>query len=325
MAESKFSFNVLNVGQGSMQLIEEGDLTNIVVDCNISKAPELVRRYLGRRKVDHIDVVALTGTDLDHADPDGFQMLINFVNSRIGQVWYPGYEADTDSWKDMLKLIAGLKERGTKIWKPTAGEIRAVNGLTVRVLSPGAVGADTSNDASLVLKIMGDEVGILLPGDCESEERWKAIIKAYGHWLPSQILVAPHHGSKNGCVEAAIELIAPEYTVISCGEDNQHDHPDDEAVEIYQEHTSQEVYITHEVGTLLFESDGKTITKVVPNAGQDEAGRKLAETMVKRLAGRAARPTTTRPLGSAATLGDAVRQARPHQNAPQDRVGFGRV
>src|SRR5262249_9397616 len=139
--------------------------------------PELVRRYLGRRKVDHIDVVALTGTDQDHADPNGFQMLINFVEGRIGQIWYPAYEADTDSWKEMLKLINGLKEKGTKVWKPTAGEIRAVNGLTVRVLSPATGGAETSNDASLVLKITGDDAGILLPGDCESEERWHAIIK----------------------------------------------------------------------------------------------------------------------------------------------------
>ena len=46
MAEAKFSFSVLTVGQGSMQLIEEGDDTNIVFDCNISGAPEYVRRYL---------------------------------------------------------------------------------------------------------------------------------------------------------------------------------------------------------------------------------------------------------------------------------------
>lgn len=325
MAETKFSFNVLNVGQGSMQLIEEGDLTNIIVDCNISKAPELVHRYLRRRKVDHIDAVALTGSDLDHADPDGLQMLINLVEGRIGQVWYPAFDADTDSWKAMLKLIEGLKAKGTKVWTPTAGEIRMVNGLAVRVLGPVAAVSGTSNDASLVLKITGDDVGILLPGDCESEDRWNDIIKNYGHWLPTHILVAPHHGSKNGCVEKAIELIAPEYTVISCGEDNQHDHPDDEAVEIYEQHTSGAVYVTHEVGTLLFESDGKTITNVVPNAGEDDAGRKLAEGMVKRLAGRARRPETMRTLGTATTLGDAVRGARPHQNAPQDRVGFGRV
>jgi competence protein ComEC len=309
MAETKYSFNVLDVGQGSMQLIEEGDLTNIVVDCNISKAPEFVRRYLGRRKVGHIDVVVFTGTDQDHADAEGFQMLINFVGGRINQVWYPAYEADTDNWKAILKLIDGLKEKGATVWKPSAGEMRTVNGLTVRILSPEAGASGTSNDASLVLKFTGDNVSI----------------KNYGHWLPAQILVAPHHGSKNGCVEAAIELIAPEYTVISCGEDNPHGHPDDEAVKVYEKYTSVAVYITYKDGSVLFESDGKTITNVVLDAGEDEAGRKLAESRVKRVDGLAKRPGTTRTVGTVATLGDAVRGARPHQNAPQDRVGFGRA
>ena len=36
MPEAKFSFSVLNVGQGSMRLIEEGDDTNVAIDCNIS-------------------------------------------------------------------------------------------------------------------------------------------------------------------------------------------------------------------------------------------------------------------------------------------------
>lgn len=323
MAETKFSINVLNVGQGSMQLIEEGDRTNIIVDCNISKAPELVHRYLRRRKVDHIDVLAFTGTDQDHADADGFQTLINVVDSKISQVWYPNYAAETDNWKAILQLIEQLKKTGTTVWKPTAGDLRTINGLTVKVLSPHPDDSDTSNNASLVLKITADQVGVLLPGDCESEERWQHIIKYFSKFLPSHILVAPHHGSKNGCVEAAIALIAPEYTVISCGEDNQHGHPDDEAVEIYREHTTGAVFITHEVGTLLFETDGKTITNIVPNAGQDDAGRKLAESMVKRLAGRRPRSTTPTVLGTASTLAAGVREARPHQSAPRDRVGFG--
>jgi len=62
---------VLNVGQGSVQLIEEGDDTNIVIDCNLSGAPEYVRRYLGRRKVDHLDLLIFSGTDQDHAERRG--------------------------------------------------------------------------------------------------------------------------------------------------------------------------------------------------------------------------------------------------------------
>lgn len=65
MAEAKFSCSVLDVGQGSMQLIEQGDEVNIIVDCNICGAPEFVLRYLGRRKVDVVDLLVLSGTDQD--------------------------------------------------------------------------------------------------------------------------------------------------------------------------------------------------------------------------------------------------------------------
>lgn len=323
MAESKFSFSVLNVGQGNMQLVEEGDTTNIVVDCNISKAPELVRRYLGRRNVDHIDVIVLTGTDEDHADPEGLRMLINKTQGKIGEVWHPDFQADTDSWKEVLKILVDLKKNGTKIWMPKAGDMRTINGLTIKILSPHPEDSDTSNNASIVLSVAADQVSILLPGDCESEQRWNNIVKYFGKWLPSNVLVAPHHGSMNGCVEAAVKLIAPEYTVISCGEDNQHGHPHDEAVEIYERHTSKEVLITHEVGSILFETDGLAITQVITDAGQDPAARKT-ESLVKRLPGKATRRTSTGGQSEPAkTIGAAVSAARPYQSPPRDRIGFG--
>src|SRR5689334_12599276 len=109
MPEAKFSFSVLDVGQGSMQLIEEGDQTNIVIDCNISGAPEYVRRYLGRRKVNHLNLLIFSGTDQDHADYNGFQMLVNKTNGSIGEIWYPDFPAETDNWKEVLKLINELK------------------------------------------------------------------------------------------------------------------------------------------------------------------------------------------------------------------------
>jgi hypothetical protein len=52
MPESEFSGSIPDVGQGSLQLIEQGDDFNIIIDCNICKAPEHVLRYLGRRIAD---------------------------------------------------------------------------------------------------------------------------------------------------------------------------------------------------------------------------------------------------------------------------------
>jgi len=108
--ESKYSFSVINVGQGSLQLIEEGDRINIVIDCNLQAAPEFVVRYFGRREVKQIDLLILSGTDADHADADGLEFLKK--NWEIKRLWYPDFQKDeeTDNWKKVRKMISELQD-----------------------------------------------------------------------------------------------------------------------------------------------------------------------------------------------------------------------
>jgi len=325
MAESKFSYSVLDVGQGSMQLIEQGDETNITIDCNIAGAPEFAKRYLGRRNVDHINLHIFSGKDQDHADAEGFRMLINKTNGDIREVWYPTFKVDTDNWKAILEMIEELKKKGTVVRNPKAGDFFKFNLLGVKVLSPHPTDSDTSNNASLVVKIIGDDVSFLGPGDCESEDRWLNIIKYFRSWLPSNILLAAHHGSSNGCVEEAVEIIAPEYTVISCGEDNAYGHPHADALKVYIKHTSKKVYITHQVGSILFESDGKMITNVVVDAGQDPDGRKAVEAIAGQGPRRPSIGGSLATSAPAATLKDAVEKARPTGEPSTKKVAFGQA
>ena len=62
----------------------------------------------------------------------------------------------------------------------------------------------------------------------------------------------------------------PEYSIISAGEDNQYGHPHGSVLKLVQKYTREKVFITYEDGSILFESDGKTIVNVIPNAGQDD-------------------------------------------------------
>ncbi len=273
MAESKFSCSILDVGQGSLQLIEQGDDFNIIIDCNICKAPEHVLRYLGRRKVRQVDLLILSGTDQDHADADGLEMLWNRFGTEIKRVWYPNYPATTDNWRQIKRVFKKMEEAGVEVYSPSAGEEGAFGQLKFKVLSPHPDESDTSNNTSIVVKITAGEVSFLFPGDCE-DDRWQSIVKYFERHLPADVLLAPHHGSHNGCVERAIELIAPQYTVVSCGKDNQFGHPDKEALAIYRKYSRKAVYITHEVGSVLFECDGRSITNVVLDAGRDDDGKK---------------------------------------------------
>ena len=94
----------------------------------------------------------------------------------------------------------------------------------------------------------------------------------------------------------------PEYSIVSAGEDNKYGHPDKSILTLLKKYTRKEVYITCEHGSVLFESDGKTIVNVVPNAGQDDEGKKEEVREVAAAFGRRA-PVFVSPSG---TLSAAV-------------------
>jgi competence protein ComEC len=301
--EAKYSFSVLNVGQGSLQLIEEGNVINIVIDCNLQSAPEFVVRYFGRRKVKVIDLLILSGTDEDHADSDGLEFLKK--NYEIKRIWYPDYVKDTDNWRKVLKLIADLELTGTIVETPKAGHSFNLGTLNLKVLSPHDDDSNTSNNASIVVRIIADEVTAVFSGDCESL-RWDSILKYFEDHLPAHIFLVPHHGSANGCTEEVLIAVNPEYSIVSAGEDNKYGHPDPSIVKLLKKYTRDKFYITHEHGSVLFESDGKTITNVVTDAGQDDDGKKSVTVVASRLQSRApmfvARTGMLNAVASAASI-----------------------
>lgn len=271
MSETEYSFSVLNVGQGNLQLIEEGDRVNIVIDCNLQSAPEFVARYFGRRKVKLIDLLIMSGTDADHADADGLEFLKN--NYEIKRIWYPEFDKGTDNWKKVRKLITELEKGGAIVETPKAGHNFSIGTLNLKVLSPHDEDSNNSNNASIVVQITGDKVTALLTGDCESQ-RWDNILKYFKDRLRSNVFLVPHHGSDNGCTEEVLKAVDPEFTVISAGKDNKYGHPDKSTLKLLKKYTRKEVFITYEDGSVLFESDGEEIVNVVKNAGQDDEGKK---------------------------------------------------
>lgn len=264
------SLSVLDVGQGNCQLLQDVSGPNIVFDCNLKSANEFVLGYLIGRGVETIDLLVLTGTDEDHADADGLKMLRN--NFTIKRVWYPDFKKDSDNWRKVRRTLRSMeKDDGVVLETPEAGHDWRIGEFDLKVLSPHEDDSDTSNNASIVVKVSFGDVGLLFPGDCENE-RWENIVKYFGDDLPSEILLASHHGSTNGCYEPALEAISPRYTVISVGEDNQYGHPDDEAVKLYEEHTREKVFQTKDDKTILFEFDEENVTEYFVDAGdQGEA------------------------------------------------------
>jgi competence protein ComEC len=64
-------------------------------------------------------------------------------------------------------------------------------------------------------------------------------VKYFGKSLASDILAAPHHGSKNGISREAMALINPHSVLISAGVNNQYGHPDTEATNLFGTYSEQ--------------------------------------------------------------------------------------
>ena len=112
---------------------------------------------------------------------------------------------------------------------------------------------DSSNDSSIVLRLTGLGPGgfsYLITGDTENP-RWEVINKIYGNALASDVMAAPHHGSKNSTNAETLILVGPNTVLISAGVDNQYGHPDREAVSAYVR-VAKHVFITKVNGGMSF-------------------------------------------------------------------------
>lgn len=67
-----------------------------------------------------------------------------------------------------------------------------------------------------------------------------------------------HHGSDTSSSMDFLNVIKPDYAVISCGEGNSYGHPNDITIENLSKFTDK-IYRTDLMGTIVFTSDGKSL------------------------------------------------------------------
>ena len=236
----------LYVGQGNFAVVRHGTQA-IAVDSRwlAERSDDIeskVRRFLQRREL--VGVV-LTGLDDDHADPVGLDWLLE--NHTPSWVMYPKYYKDTENAKLVFNVIRKHERRRQATAKPLERVSVRLDRLDSRYLdnlaeefelelfSPHVEDMDSSNNCSIVLKVEGIGPGgfaYLVTGDTENP-RWDRIVELFDEALHSDVLAAPHHGSKNAAHSGMALAVMPDTVLISAGVDNQYEHPDRKAVELY--------------------------------------------------------------------------------------------
>lgn len=244
----------LNVGQGQFVVVT-GDSEAIIVDTSIPLSPAKpiinVKSALADiLKGKNLIGLIITGFDADHFNEIGVKVVLN--KYRPDWIMYPRYFKESkvanagfaaikefEKQKEITKYSISLGENNKRHYSTFSKD------FSFEVFSPHKEDMDSSNNCSLVCKITEKKTGAayLVTGDTENN-RWKNISKIFGASIKSDVLDAPHHGSKNGITSEAIKLIKPDTVLISAGVDNSYGHPDTEAMKIFKSVT-EKVYSTN--------------------------------------------------------------------------------
>lgn len=244
----------LNVGQGQF-IVVTGTSEAFIIDTYVPLNPmadvinvksALAKILQGKGLVG----LLVTGFDADHFNEVGMRIVLN--KYRPNWIMYPKYFKKTqtantcfsliesfESQKPFIRVSVSLLQNALRFYSKLSSDFE------FEVFSPHEADMNSSNNCSLVCKVKELSTGgtYLITGDTEND-RWNSINYYFKNALSSDVLAAPHHGSKNGIASDTLALIRPKTILISAGVDNQYGHPDIEATRLFADYT-QDYYSTN--------------------------------------------------------------------------------
>lgn len=263
---SSFEVHFIDVGQADAALVL-CDGKAMLIDGGNRADSSLIYSYLKQRGVKRLDYMVCTHPHEDHAG--GLAGALNFA--AVGVAYAPVRDYDSEVFRDFRKY---LEKQGVTLTVPKAGEKFRLGSAEVSVVGPadGETGAKLNN-TSIVLRIAYGNTSFLFTGDAEREEEL-AILEA-GYELQSTVLKVGHHGGATSTTYPFLREVAPEYAVISVGEDNSYGHPTEDVLSRLRD-ADVEVYRTDRQGTVVCRSDGESVS--FEAGGRGDAGVQEAET-----------------------------------------------
>ncbi|WP_031584465.1 ComEC/Rec2 family competence protein [Selenomonas bovis] len=257
--QGTISIKMLDVGQGDAILIQTQEQTVLIDTSDVDERDKL-RAQLAKAGVKKIDKVILTHPHADHIG--GMEVLLD-GSYEIGSIYDNGMPSTS---KLYLSYMKKAKARGIPHHALKAGDVLDFGGgAQFKVLSPEESLVQKGqqkgykhdpNNESVVGRLTFGQFAMLFTGDAEKEAE-ASIAARYGSELKSQVLKAPHHGSKTSSSAAYLRLVQPETCVISCGAGNDYGHPHKETLKKYAAIHAM-TYETDKNGTITITSDGKS-------------------------------------------------------------------
>jgi competence protein ComEC len=232
----------MDVGNGNAAIIQFPGNKRMLIDGggfssdHFDVGRMVVATTLWKLKLKRVDYLVLTHPQSDHMN--GLRFIAKHFQPE--EFWFNGQRVETPSFKELMNII---QQKGIKVFRPgdLVGE-KTISGVKIEVLHPqdDAQGGKRPyssamlNNQSLVLKLSYGETALLFPGDLEKEGE-EAVVANAGRRLKSDILLAPHHGSRTSCSVPFLKKVMPKVCIISSRSDSYLGFPHPETLETLQD------------------------------------------------------------------------------------------
>jgi competence protein ComEC len=226
-------FTLFDIGQGLAAIVQTQNHT-LIYDTgdkrgDTTMADRVIIPYLRARQIHQVEMLMVSHSDADHA-------------------------SGVATLQQNIKIIQTLSSDLQRIPHSNlcqAGQHWTWDTVEFRVLHPDKIDDySSSNNRSCVLKIQTGKHGILLAGDIEGVVE-NQLSRHYPYILQAEIMVVPHHGSKTSSSPSLLQVVKPQFALISSGYRNRFRHPRPEIVARYQS-IGTTVLNTAETGAIAF-------------------------------------------------------------------------
>ena len=235
----------IDVGQGDATLIDYGQM-EILIDGGDNKAGNTVVSYLSSYVDGPLDYLIATHPDADHVG--GLDDVL--AAFQVNEIIDSGYPATTKTYQ---KYWAAAQAEPDSILTFDEDRVIPLGPDTVLSVIETGDAWTTPNDSSVVCQLICGNVTVLFTGDM-SQTAEQASLSLFGD---VDVLKVAHHGSASSTCKEFLQVVNPEYAVVSYLVGNSYHHPTLKALQrLFDQGTT--VYGTGKSGSIILTTDGQT-------------------------------------------------------------------
>ena len=230
---------LLDVGQGLSVWVRQGkhnmlyDVGNYYLS-GFNFVDAVILPEMRSEGVQQLDLVVISHWDMDHSG--GLETLLQ--QQTVQRLLLPS-ERNLKREQNLGSKVANTSRCASTAWQNLWQD--SSSQLLWRQIALAEQGLQGNNASCVILlHVFGRQV--LITGDIEAKGEGKLlemIDKLDLTLLASEVLIAPHHGSKTSSTEAFLTHVRPAYVLVSAGKNNPYGHPHKNKTKAYWEQGSQ--------------------------------------------------------------------------------------